>query len=101
MPADDYTPTTEQVRRAYTTGMRQAFIASAGAHSSEFDRWLAAHDARVKAEALRDAAQNMDEWNVEAIVVTGEEDDEDTWQEWTVADWLTDRADTIEKEAGA
>lgn len=47
-----FTPTTEQAKRAYVTGMRQAFIASAGEHAEEFDRWLA----KVKHQTLRDAA---------------------------------------------
>jgi hypothetical protein len=55
--ADEYTPTTEQVARAYTVGMRQAFIASAGEHDAEFTRWLAAHDREVAAKALREAAE--------------------------------------------
>lgn len=36
----DFTPTTEQVRDAYVRAMRNAFIASAGEHREEFDRWL-------------------------------------------------------------
>jgi rubrerythrin len=36
----EYTPTTEQVRDAYVRAMRNAFIASAGEHRDEFDRWL-------------------------------------------------------------
>ena len=43
----DYTPTTEQVERAYVTGMRQAFIASEGEHRAEFDRWFRAELARA------------------------------------------------------
>jgi hypothetical protein len=37
----DWTPNTEQVRDAYVRAMRNAFIASAGEHRQEFDRWLA------------------------------------------------------------
>lgn len=44
----DYTPTTEQVRNAYVRGMRDTFIASAGEHREEFDRWVAAHDAEAR-----------------------------------------------------
>jgi hypothetical protein len=46
----DYTPNTDKVRDAYIRGMRTAFIASAGEHHEEFDRWLAAHDAQVAAQ---------------------------------------------------
>lgn len=45
----DYTPTTEQVRDAYVRGMRDTFIASAGEHREEFDRWVQARDDDVRA----------------------------------------------------
>ena len=38
---DEYTPTTEQVKRIYVRTARQAFIASTGEHEAEFTRWLA------------------------------------------------------------
>lgn len=47
----DYTPTTDQVRSAYTRAMRNAFIASAGEHDAEFDRWLAGVIRQAKREA--------------------------------------------------
>jgi hypothetical protein len=50
--AEEYTPTTEQVRFTYASqGARYARITE---NSAVFDRWLAKHDAEVKAEALRD-----------------------------------------------
>jgi len=49
----EYTPSTEQVREAaYEHG-------STGVTYEEFDRWIAAHDAKVRAEALREAARGM------------------------------------------
>jgi len=45
----DYTPTTEQVRDAYVRVMRDTFIASAGEHREEFDRWMQAHEDEVRA----------------------------------------------------
>lgn len=39
-PPEPYTPNTDQVRAAYVRAMRNAFIASAGEHEQEFDRWL-------------------------------------------------------------
>lgn len=54
---NDYTPTVDQAKRAYVTGMRQAFIASAGEHAEEFARFLAARDASVRAAALDEAAE--------------------------------------------
>lgn len=103
MPADDYTPTTKQVRRAYMAGMWQAFIASAGEHAAEFDRWLAAHDAQARAEAgaqaLRDAAEDVaasrgyglqypdgDRFDIGSDAADG------------IGDWLRLRADTITQE---
>ena len=47
----DWTPNEEQAKRAYVTGMRQAFIASAGEHAEEWDRFIAAHDRVVAAQA--------------------------------------------------
>lgn len=55
--SDDYTPTTEEVRR----GFGEAFTgdgsivdqdAVAAENRAEFDRWLAAHDAEVRAEGV-------------------------------------------------
>jgi len=45
-----YVPTTEEVRYGYTDH-------TGGDLSAEFNRWLAAHDAEVRAETL-DAAQD-------------------------------------------
>lgn len=56
MRDSEFTPTTEQASRAYVTGMRQAFIASAGEHAEEFARFLAARDASIRAAALDEAA---------------------------------------------
>jgi hypothetical protein len=39
--SEPFTPTTAQVRDAYVRAMRNAFIASAGEHGQEFDRWYA------------------------------------------------------------
>ncbi|MHB9005055.1 MAG: hypothetical protein ACYC6C_13545 [Coriobacteriia bacterium] len=55
----DYTPTTERVEHTYVTGMRQAFIASAGEHRQEFQRWLAEHDRKV----LEAFAARVDDWD--------------------------------------
>lgn len=45
-----YKPTTEEVRSMYG-GPR---------YEPEFDRWLAAHDAEVRAQALREAADEAE-----------------------------------------
>ena len=56
----EYVPTTEQVRGAYA---RAGFLPVSDGERNErraaFDRWLAAHDREVKAEALREAAGAM------------------------------------------
>lgn len=57
MSESEYTPNTEQVRRYWQYGANAWSAASAddrdlvGSIGAEFDRWLAAHDAEVKAEA--------------------------------------------------
>lgn len=48
---DGFTPTTATVRSIYVTAAAQ----SPSLRAAEFDRWLAQHDAEVKAEALREA----------------------------------------------
>ena len=54
----EYTPTTQQVRRYWQYGANAWSAASADDRDpvgqrfgAQFDRWLAAHDAEVKAEA--------------------------------------------------
>lgn len=90
--ADDHTlpekwvPTTDEVRR--------------GHHSVEgFDRWLAAHDAAVSAQALRDAA---DQWQT-----GGWSDDLPTTgnpilgMAQRATNWIRARADQLERTGGA
>ena len=50
-----YTPTTEEVREAY------GYWSDSGPHAppDEFDRWLAAHDAEVRAQALRETIASL------------------------------------------
>lgn len=50
-----FTPSTEQVRDAYVRAMRNAFIASAGEHRDEFDRWLEGVKSVARKEALAQA----------------------------------------------
>ena len=44
-----YTPTTEEVRSMYGSPL----------YAPEFDRWLAAHDAEVRAQALNEAIASL------------------------------------------
>lgn len=62
MSADEYTPTTEEVRDYIRTADRvTAHMFAAGADSVEaFDRWLAAHDAEVRAGVVAEEP----EWEV-------------------------------------
>ena len=56
MRMTDYTPTTEEVREEYVYGAQEVdlddrVVVSFDEADARFDRWLAAHDAEVKAEA--------------------------------------------------
>lgn len=68
---NDYTPATTQVKYAYVTFNRDAFIASTAEHEAEFDRWLA----QVRADALEDAAQIADvrSQQIQALIGTESE----------------------------
>lgn len=104
-----YTPNTTDVREAYPHAKcLPAFYspehpaALAEAHA-EFDRWLAAHDAEVAAQALREAAEKL--WGDLARTADGpllphaSRYDRGLWNGFTNAqDWLHDRADQIAKE---
>ena len=55
--ADEYTPTTEDVRLVYgsdSTGMLRGGLVAA------FDRYLAAHDREVRVATLREAADRIE-----------------------------------------
>ena len=86
----DYTPSTDEVRDRYAWGRSDVGYVSYDEAEAEFNQWLAEHDAKVKADALRDAAEA---WAEDPESVDSE----------TPADtrnWMRDRADKIEKEAG-
>lgn len=61
-----YTPGTERVRESYVVGMRQAFIASAGEHREEFNRWLSDHDHEVRSNVLEGVLTSLADqgWDV-------------------------------------
>ncbi|MFB7843615.1 hypothetical protein [Microbacterium sp. NPDC056052] len=72
----DYTPTTEEVRSAWVHGSRvmPAYYATdyQQAHTGrleEIDRWMAAHDAEVRASAL---AEREPEWEYRWARADGE-----------------------------
>jgi hypothetical protein len=62
----DYTPTTAQVRRAWTD-----WHDLTGANSpAAFDRWLAEHDAQVAERAVEDVAQRL-EGDADLLIPSG------------------------------
>ena len=89
----EYTPTTGDVRAAYTRAMRQAFITSTGEHIAEFDRWLAQVRAEAQVEALREVAA---EFVAPVLRLT----ESAPIPLHAVAGRLRDRADRIAREAG-
>lgn len=54
MTANGVTPTTEEVRQAYAVAHETT---GASMDEREFDRWLADHNRKIAAEALREAAE--------------------------------------------
>lgn len=75
----DYTPTTEQVRNAYVRGMRDTFIASAGEHYEEFNRWMQAHDDEVRASVQPPTREQI-------AVIIAKSQDADYWVD-EVREW--------------
>lgn len=69
---NDYTPTTIEVRKAYCDAAAEVGPAAHDAtEPAEFDRWLAAHDAEVRAAVLAEqgflAAHPITDEMVEAV----------------------------------
>ena len=55
-----YTPTTDEIRNGWIeTGWAPDGTLCDKRDGAEFDRWLAAHDAEVRAQALREREQQM------------------------------------------
>lgn len=59
---------------------------------------IAAEVRKAQADALRSAVRDMGDWADEVYVIAGDPLDEDTWTDITTGEWMTARADTIEKE---
>lgn len=115
--ADEYTPTTEDVREAWakrnalyrstsltSIGHRAHVATNADRYSAEdyaeFDRWLAAHDREVAAKALREAADEV--LRRRALVrSSGDVRDDETWDNGNMSAEATirARADRIESQA--
>lgn len=63
--SDTYTPTTEQVRRFWTTDGTHVPAAKSDDDikaAAEFDRWLAAHDADTREQCAREVEAAVEEW---------------------------------------
>ena len=59
--ADEYTPTTDEVRERFIDGFPfDTWAVSRDQCGREFDRWLTARDRAVAAGALREAADHVD-----------------------------------------
>ena len=97
MPSDRHLPTDDEVRYPYIAH-RTPLVAAEQA-SQEFSDWLAAHDARVRAEAaaqaLRDAADEFRRQGA-ADLASGDLGGASTNSALYLA--LTARADTIAQE---
>lgn len=79
----DYTPTTDDVRGTYADGMWYVNRRMDGT-LSEFDRWLAAHDAEVRASVVSEEP----EWE---YGIRAEGDEEPYTDHSDDPDWLCDQ----------
>lgn len=56
---DDYTPTTEEVRESFASGVnfesRTPFLSG----RKQFNRWLAARDAHIRATAINEVEEHL------------------------------------------
>ena len=86
--ADDYTPTKDRI---VSWLMEGAYTGQGADHRAEaFDAWLAEHDAKVRAEALREAYADLQAYT----------DSGAPFGHRPVEEFLLRRADRIEKESG-
>lgn len=73
---DEYTPSVAEVRERYVDGFPiDTWVVARDSVGAEFDRWLAEHDAQVRAEALREAADIASEYDREALHMRDHESD--------------------------
>ena len=84
----EYIPNTKAVRTNYAMTMLRVGRKDIDPYSA-FDHWLAKHDRKVAAKALRDAAQDSQMGPVPY-----------GWNASGIAGWLRDRAEQIEEGAG-
>ena len=63
MSTDEYVPSDEQVRTTFVEGASEDAYAMSWhePYAEAYDRWLAAHDARVRRDALTALADHWDE----------------------------------------
>lgn len=60
----EYTPSDDQVRTTFVEGASEDAYAMSWhePYAEAYDRWLAAHDARVRREAAREALDGLSTW---------------------------------------
>lgn len=97
----NYTPTTEEIRRHWGIAVPHD---RRDARLADFDRWLAGHEAEVKAEALEDAARAFDGGTI-SLDVFSNEVEKSYWrvaneQRSILVDSLRARAAEYRKEQG-
>lgn len=90
MSTEPYVPTSEQVRDQFATRMAPHLDE---ARRRSFDRWLASHNAKIEADALREAAERLPSGEMWPIP------DIDTNPRNFASRFLHKRADRIEEEA--
>jgi hypothetical protein len=101
MSSDEYTPTTEEVRREYAAGRGRMGLAIDLDTHSDFNRWLAQVERAAAVKALREAA---DEWQTKGWADTPRHADriaDRMGASQYALNWMRARADRIESGEGA
>lgn len=102
----EYTPTTGEMRASYMGFAAGLLSIEPEVAAASFDRWRAAHDAKVKAEALREAAETLPNlgYNAELSIQGGElviDREMEAYAQGVAYShhWFLSEADRIEGEA--
>ena len=88
--AEDYTPTTGEVRATFRSGWTLTREGTSAGAGPAFNRWLIDHDRQVAAQALRDAADEVD---LDPTATGGYSGHRNA--EAAAETWLRARADTL------
>lgn len=95
MHSEPKTPSEDELARTYVEHLGPITLGTEFARQQEARRGMA----KVKADAVREALSDLGDQADEPTVVVGDEEDESTWVDLTLREWLTIRADRIEREA--